>query len=401
MSTFDDLMKDKVVSEHPLLKGYHKLQKRREAQAYPAHGLQEGQDSIDNGSLNDIFSMRDAPPETRGVTSMRDLVFEASKGLHAVLSQFILPISPKVSYNNVRDVKYARDSQTDIREGLVLFNVQFISKSGVRKEAVVPVKVMRGEALPPSVMEIEGRLYTVSQDSLDMVLERVTSYELPELRGMYDAPLNPQEKALAVGLRDYEGPLPRDNNQDYTTKVKHAAIGTAATPAGFPAVMKDIEEAEKRGLDTFPRPWIYLLRNYILNHVSVASRDAWEPHLINKSIAINPYGNNRGRRAQVMDMGEDEEMMGKEVDLEVSAPPMDMEEVIEEVIQQMYPGTRTPIESGDGVKFGGPKKDKMRGNIVEVNPDNATLIIKSKGMEYRVKVEEIEPMPSTFKKMYM
>ena len=403
MATFDDLMKNKVVSDHPLLKGYHKMKARRDAQAYPAHGLQEDQESIDGGSLNDIFSMRGAPQETREVTSMRGMVFEASKALQDTLSQFVLPIFPKVSYNNVRDVKYARDSQTDILEGLVLFNVHLVSKSGVRKEATIPVKVIRGEALPPSMMVIEGRLYTVSQDALDKVLDRVTSYEVPELRGMYDAPLNPQEKALAVGLRDFTGPLPRDNAQDYTTKIKEAAIGTSAVPAGFAAVLEDIEAAEKDGLDTFPRPWIYLLRNYILNHVSTASRDAWEPHLINKSIALNPYGNNRGRRAQMMigEEGQEEDMMGKDVELEVSAPPMDMEEVLEEVIEQMYPGTRTPMEAGDGVKFGGPKKDQMRGNIVEGNPDNATLIIKSKGMEYRVKVDEIEALPATFKKMYM
>jgi hypothetical protein len=212
--------------------------------------------------------------------------------------------------------------------------------------------------------------------------------------------MNKEEKALAVELRNSMGPQARDNTQAPEKIIKRVE-GALDTPPGFKDVIDDIEEAEKEGWDTFPRPWVYLLRNYILNHVSVASRDAWEPHLINKSIAINPFGNNRGRRAQMMMGEEDSGMMGKDVELEVSAPPMDMEDVIEEVIEHMYPGTRTPIESGDGVKFGGPKKDQMRGNIVEVNPDNATLIIKSKGMEYRVKVEEIEPMPSTFKKMYM
>ena len=69
---------------------------------------------------------------------------------------------------------------------------------------------------------------------------------------------------------------------------------------------------------------------------------------------------------------------------------------------KMYPETKTPIESGDGVKVKkGPGGQGFQGTIVEVDEDGDYLIIKSKGMEYRVTVDDIEPVPSTFKKMYM
>ena len=88
--------------------------------------------------------------------------------------------------------------------------------------------------------------------------------------------------------------------------------------------------------------------------------------------------------------------MEKEVDMEVSGPPTDMEEVIEAIIKN-YPGTRTPIEPEDNVKF----NKNQRGCIVEVDAENDFLIVKSKGQEFRVKVDDVEPLPGTFKKMYM
>ena len=407
MATFDDLMEDEVVSSHPLLKGYKRLVESRRALEAQAHGLQEFQETLTQADLKDIFSEKNNLSSE--ALNMRGMVFEASKVLHDTLSQFMLPMMPKVSLNNTKDVKYARHSVTDIVEGLVIFNLDLVSKSGVRKQALVPVKVQRGEGIPPSIMEVSGQLYTVSQDSFDMVLDRLTTYELPEIRGQFEPPMTREERAMAIAVRDAEGPQPRDNSQNYLTPSKEAAI---TVPRGFAEVLAEIKLAESEDLDTFPRPWIYLLRNYVLNHVSTASRDQWEPHLINKGYAINPYGMNRGRKqGQVSDFLEEEESrefsegfdegFDKDLEMEVSGEPMEMEEVIEEVISQlMYPETKTPIESGDGIKFHTPK-GKMQGTIVDIDPEGNTLIVKSKGMEYRVTVDDITPLPSTFKKMYM
>lgn len=399
MATFDELMKKEEVTNHPLLKGYHRLGESRRALEAQAHGLQEAQETLTSSDLKDIFSEKNHM--SKGHMNMRDLVFEASKVLSDTLSQFILPIRPKVSFNNTRDVKYARHSETEIVEGLVLFNVDLVSKSGVRKQALIPVKVQDGEGVPPSVMEISGQLYMVAQDAFDSVLERVTSYEVLEPRGQFEPPLNREERDMVMDQINFEGPQPRDNSPNYLTKTKEAAI---SVPRGWKEVTAEMDLAEEEGLDTFPRPWIYLLRNYVLNHVSTADRDQWETHLINKGYAINPWGINRGRKSGSkqgqMEFLEEDNGFEKELDMEVSGDPQEMEEVIEEVVKQlMYPETRTPIESGDGINFATPK-GKMRGTIVEVNPDNNTLIVKSKGMEYRVEVDEITPLPKTFEKMY-
>jgi len=71
-----------------------------------------------------------------------------------------------------------------------------------------------------------------------------------------------------------------------------------------------------------------------------------------------------------------------------------------EPVSRMWPGTKAPMELGDKAKFLG-NDGPIRGTIITVDPEDDYLIIESKGMRYQVHVEDIEPMPGTFKKMYL
>ena len=409
MKTFDDHMENKVVAEHPLLKGYQQLPTFKAFVEKRARELLAYQESLTPDDLKDIFSTNvGGGPDTYAL-DLRSAVYAASRVLNETLTQFDLPLFPKVAYLNVRDAKYARDDNTNIVAGVVMFDIELVSLTGVRKHATVPVNVYGGQVVPPSVMEVDNRLYVVSQDAFDHIIGRITSYELPELRTMFEPPLDRDEREAAVGMLNDMGWQPR-KNQGYLMQPTKSDRGSRkakkVTPDGFDMVVKDLEAAEEAGDDTFPRQWNYVLRHYILEHVSTASKDAWMQHLVNKGFVINPYGQNRGRKSgsnelkqaqsfpeEIKDLGEP---MEKEVDMEVSGPPTDMEEVIEAIIRN-YPGTRTPIEPEDNVKF----NKGQRGCIVEVDAENDFLIVKSQGQEYRVKVDEVEPLPGTFKKMYM
>jgi len=70
------------------------------------------------------------------------------------------------------------------------------------------------------------------------------------------------------------------------------------------------------------------------------------------------------------------------------------------MLDWFYEGTKTPIEMNDNVKFEG-NDGPIRSQIVEIQEDNNCVIVKSKGIEYRVHVEDISPLDSTFKKMYL
>lgn len=474
MATFDELMKKEHVANHPIFNKSRKV-------------AQES--SLDKTDLNDLLSQAINPnqqTQNEG-TNLRGLVFAASRAIEDTLAQFILPIAPRVAYNKTSDLKYARGDQSKIIEGTVLFNINFISESGVKKHATTAVRVVNGQATPPSIVNIDERAYVFSQDTMDEVLNRVTSYELLELRQEFEPPLNKQDREVAVALRNSIGWRARHLMDGYlcqpNTKSKTSATGVKGVPRGFKEAVDAMKEAEKAGEDTFPRSWVYVLHNYILPQVNTASKDSWEPHLINAGFCYNPMGMNRGRavNAQVMDGGaidipdpglyvvdadekiegnikvydfyfsdgtnvqfdqnsgqslfaegggksqemsindvpeeytslmtqtiqadkqaqgldldldkfEDEGELDKDIEMEVSDEPVE----VAELLQKMYPGTRTPMEREDQVKFHGG-----RGRIIDIDPDNDYIIIGHKGIEYRVKVDEIEPLPSTFKKMYM
>lgn len=387
MPIFSELIKDKTVKNHPLLQGYRNLPNIRESLNKHAQ------------ELGDMFSSP-AGYQEEPKRDLRATIHEASSVVQDAFTQFEIPIFPKISYNNVKGLKYARHDDTQITDGNVLFNVAFKALSGVGKNASVMVPIVGGEVIPPSVMEVDGRMYTISQQDLNTVLGKVTAYELPPIRDQYEAPLDKEEREQAVANRNEMGWQPRKHEpRNYMMQdTRQASEKTAkGIPSAYKTVKEMMEKAEEDGLDSFPRPYIHVLKNYIMEVVNTASRDAWEPHLINQGFCINPYGDNRHRfHKGAQALGKDD--FDKELEFEVDEP----EEMIEDLPKgpgRFYMDTKTPIEPKDKVKFP-HSSGSMRGVIVEINEDSDSLIVESNGDRYVIEVESVSPMPSTFKKMY-
>jgi hypothetical protein len=318
-----------------------------------------------------------------------------------------------------------------------------------------------------------------------------------------------------------EGKLYIGGHEGPKEAFRTASMGTAVPP-GYAKCKELMDKAQEEGLDTFPRSWIHVLRNYILEVVGTYSQDQWMTHLVNDGYVINPYGGNRGREktaqaasreypyeeladritegrpenlhyfeealydaaamfgrpnadhenplvsfatkfvdkqvisedlidqvvaflaevaAWVREDTKDEELNGKVLWLknkldgalgewyeteafkkqreweqgldnggdktaQVDDMPEDHKlpehEETDEVAEEeplMYEGTKTPIEIGDSIRFEG-KDAPIRGTIVEIDQELHKVIVKSKGMEYRVEIDDIKPMNQTFKKMY-
>ncbi|MHC4648826.1 MAG: hypothetical protein ACYTBJ_25495, partial [Planctomycetota bacterium] len=265
MPLFDKLIKNKTVSQHPLLKGYRDLPKIREAMERHAQALE------DPSSLNDIMTSRGVDEDTP--KDMNSMIYEASMLVSDVFSQFELPVHPKFFYETSRDVKYARNDENRIVEGSIIFGAEFRSTLGVRKRATVPVAIVAGELVTPSIMEIDGSFCLIAQSSMDEILKRNTTYELPPLRDHYQQPpLTKAEREIAVEIRNEMGHQPRKNPGEYymNQKLVEARRKQAAglTPRMWTQVVEAMEKAEDDGLDTFPRSFTHVLRNYILEFVS-------------------------------------------------------------------------------------------------------------------------------------
>jgi hypothetical protein len=494
MSDFDKLMKDPRVAGHPLLK----------------NSMKKWSDSEFHG-LNDMFSSNN-PYKRESKKDLTNLVKDATLAVQDMLDQFDTPMMPQIRFLNHRDTKYARNDETRVVSSVLSFDVEFMTLTGVKRVASVPVTVRESEVIPPSIMYVNGAAEVISQGVIDGIIGRATSYALPSVREGYEPLLNGPEREMAVKVRNERGwvengtayknylmrkNMKRKKSQDfgpdddwtkeaydffiedlaydamnriektlksdddlktvsdvlnwmvkndtllesniqnqivshkgtmqaierfssnfkddsvkdnYSDEDYYAAViadvkskmsklnknsnkkkAGMPVPSAYQLVMEDMKKAEKEGKDSFPRAFHHILRNYILNHVATAYKDQWMIPLINDGYCLNPYGTNiRVKSAKTwkdLERSKKAQELEKEVELEVTDKPVDMGE-------QFYPGTKTPIEISDSVKFGDKK-----GTVVELMGEH--VIVKSKGMEYRVPTEEIEPLPSTFRKMYM
>jgi hypothetical protein len=396
MDSFNKLIKDESIKNHPWLKNSTKKW------------------GNEYDSLKDIFSMDKTSPFYRSTTKdLSTRVREASMAIEGILNQFELPMRPVIRFTNQRNVKYASQDEQHVVAGQLFFELDMRTKTGVKRTATIAVDIHNDEVIPPSTISIEGSVNVLSQKTLNDYLKNGTSYYLPPVRKGSDPLMDAAERNIAVANRNEVGwkeVAPHKSNylnrsakkKSFKASIKKSVKNSRtakipfAVPTAYSLVMDDLKKAEKDQYDTFPRSYDYLLRNYILEHVSTASKDAWMIPLINDGYCLNPYGNNVRVKKTSSSWEELEKRIAQDIEKDVEMEIID-EPV--EVSSMFYAGTKTPIEMSDGVKWSGPD-GPIKGTIVEMR-DDGTLIIKNKGYEYKVSVEDVEPLPSTFKKMYL
>ncbi len=376
MANFQDLMKKDHVKKHSLF--VNRAQATRDIRsAYAKHAqeLAEEDTELQGVDEDDIFSDATGESEVND-KKLSSLVRSAVVSTEEIFSQLDFPLPPKVSYKRVRDVQYSSVNEKDVISGIVVLSCKIATVSGATKQLEVPVSIVRSQVIPPSVFIFEGRMPIIAQASIDAITQRATSYELPPVREMFSPPMDREEREIFTSARNEDGWQPRDLGGMDTTvskasRKRRATSTPKKTPPAYAAVVEMMAEAEEAGEDTFPRAWQYILRNYILACTNTADKDKWEVHLINDGWAINPWARGR-KRGQVEDLDE------------------------ESPAQRMYNGTSMPMEVEDNARFQGGD-GPMKGKIVEIDPDNDTIIVKSKGMEYRIHCDDIEPLNSTYK----
>jgi hypothetical protein len=464
MGFFEDLFKKDHVRNHPLLSGWRNAPKVREALEKHAQELNK-EDLLDEFSEQDL---KNRNPYDTGDRAPQDVITASINAVRDMVGQFEWPIVPKISFNNFKDVKKAVSDPSRIVSGLAIYNLEFKTKTGVKVLATVPVSISRGEVIPPSTFDLNGETYIFAQSSINDIVKNRTIYKLDPMRGQFDPPMLPLDRQQALSQRNTSGWSPVENNLSKQRQVRMSRF--KGVPVAYEAVKKHMDEAMEEGKDSFPKQYVDVLQNYILEHVSVAEYDQWYPVLVNDGYVLNQYGKgvNRGRNinAQMIEDGREDQLTSLRKELgyvqeAFSESKMDLyyaqtenrEDDVEEITKEMleiyhymvdlhekieslegqrtgnigiqsqfleedlddvefelldsdssedsgnvvYSGTKTPIEPGDSVKFMG-YDGMIRGNVVEIV--DPYLIVKSKGIEYRVVAEDVVPLPGTFKKMW-
>ncbi len=203
MPTFEELKKHSYVSSHTLFnKMEQRIEKMRAAMTKTSdHGL----------DLIDIFSAQKQVGVTSGDRTINAFIQQAAIAAQSALDVLDFPIPPKVSYNNAKNVKHAHADSVTVIDADILFNVRFATISGAVRQFVLPVRVNRGEVVPPATMIFEDRTHVLGQSTVDTIVRRNTSYALEPMRPKWNSPpLRDEEIDIAAELRNTRGYQPRE-----------------------------------------------------------------------------------------------------------------------------------------------------------------------------------------------
>jgi hypothetical protein len=400
---YDDLVKKAHVKNHPLIGQAKAYQRERAVRRLMA---QQREDLLDSFSQKEMELENEGAALDGGDQKLSTLVYKASLIVHDLLTQFDIPILPQLRFIKAKDVKRAAVDEDRVVEAQIIFEAQLNSVSNVRNYLEIPVRVVRGSIVPPSIARVEGKDVLLTQHVINNILRRTTSYELTPLNSHWsDPPLSYEETKAAVETRNELGYQPRTVKPMFIASKKEGAKDKL--PSGWKEVLELIQKADKEGTDTFPRSYHYLCRKYILEVLPTANMSEWEVPLINMGYALNPYGVNRGRSVSAQDKSLDFEVSDDsswEDELTFYGDTYDEEPDPEPdefgLLDWFYEGTKTPIEIEDKIKFDG-YDGPIRAQVVELDFDKDAVIVKAKGIEYRVNRNDIRPLDSTFKKMYL
>jgi hypothetical protein len=330
MAHYEDLIKKPYVANHPLIGGKRELARERAVQRLMAQAREKP-------DLYDDFSQAAEENEDLldgGDQKLSTLVYKASLAVQELLGQFNFPLMPKLSYLNAYKVKRAAVNEDKVVSAEIRLEARIETLTGAIRHLEVPVHVVKGSIIPPSVVYYDGKECLLTQTFVDNMIHSATSYALDPLQpGWHHAPMSKEELGYTIDVRNERGYQPRENPIGYLNyKRSSRKRALRGTPTGFDSVVELLEKAQKDGTDTFPRAYPYLLRKYILSVVSVAEQNVWEPHLINLGWAINPYASNRGRPIQARNKAD----VSKNVEFEVSGEPEDLSEWEDELMKVQY-----------------------------------------------------------------
>jgi len=215
MSKFNQLMEKEHVRNHPMFRGFDdRLKAARERLSRKSAAP----------DLRDVFSSQKAVGLGTNDRSVRAYIQEAALAARSVLDMCEFPMLPQISFNNVKDVKMAAHDDSQVVDAEILFNVRICTKSGAIRQALIPVVVSRGVVVPPSTLIYDQQMKVIAQSTIDEIVQRNTSYQLPPMRRMYDPPLRGEELDRAASERNTLGWMPREVVTD-GMGIRHSSRG--------------------------------------------------------------------------------------------------------------------------------------------------------------------------------
>ncbi len=217
---FNSILKKSHVRNHPLIAGAAQNQ-RRMRNALRKHAADLEEDSEEKPDLNDIFSQASANKEVDD-KNVESFVRASIRAASDALAQFDFPLLPQLSFQRVRDAKYSSVNSKEMISGLVVLSCRIPTVTGALRQAEIPVSIVNGSVVPPSILIHDGTMSVLAQSAVDAIVQRATSYELAQPRGMFSPPLSKSEREMAFAYRNELGWQPREFNRPGMSNTRHS-----------------------------------------------------------------------------------------------------------------------------------------------------------------------------------
>lgn len=212
MAHYEDLIKKPYVANHPLIGGKRELARERAVQRLMAQAREKP-------DLYDDFSQAAEENEDLldgGDQKLSTLVYKASLAVQELLGQFNFPLMPKISYLNAYKVKRAAVNEDKVVSAEIRLEARIETLTGAIRHLEVPVHVVKGSIIPPSVVYYDGKECLLTQTFVDNMIHSATSYALDPLQsGWHHAPMSKEELGYTIDVRNERGYQPRENPIGY------------------------------------------------------------------------------------------------------------------------------------------------------------------------------------------
>lgn len=212
MAHYEDLIKKTYVANHPLIGGKRELARERAVQRLMAQAREKP-------DLYDDFSQAAEENEDLldgGDQKLSTLVYKASLAVQELLGQFNFPLMPKLSYLNAYKVKRAAVNEDKVVSAEIRLEARIETLTGAIRHLEVPVHVVKGSIIPPSVVYYDGKECLLTQTFVDNMIHSATSYALDPLQpGWHHAPMSKEELGYTIDVRNERGYQPRENYMNY------------------------------------------------------------------------------------------------------------------------------------------------------------------------------------------
>lgn len=163
----------------------------------------------------------------------------------SVLSNFILPAGPALSYSGTRKARFV-PTTSELDDGVVTVHAALKTHSGVGIEFDIPIEIRAGQLMEPSVLVVNGAPKIIAQSSFDDIVHMNSIHDPVHAREMF-APPGIAVKKSTIVKRNQGGMFSIKSNKQALVDAMRLGTYREAAPQEGPELEERLEQMDSWG----------------------------------------------------------------------------------------------------------------------------------------------------------